>query len=152
LGWLTISEVQSIIIMVGSMAVCRQIALEELRVLYPEFCILIQSHQQETVSAGIQEEGLFCIGQSQSIGGDLQGHPTVTCFLQQGHTPNHATSHGPCIVKPPHSIPCSPIGWFKHNHSIMRNTFSPTSKVPIVYHISKMFKSSKASSETHAIS
>lgn len=47
------------------------IALEELRVLYPD----LKTSGRRVSSAGSQEEALFHTGLSLSFGGDLQAHP-----------------------------------------------------------------------------
>jgi hypothetical protein len=64
---------------------------------------------------------------------------TVTHFLQQDHTcsnkglpPNSDIPYGPrpFQFKPSHSSPC-PLQAYRYK--IMQSSFSPTSKVPIVY-------------------
>jgi hypothetical protein len=82
--------------------------------------------------------------------------PTVTEFLQDGHIYsnkvtllNSATSHGPSIFKPSHITfySLAPVSLSKHesmgttpSHSIMQNTFSSTSKVPSSIEVSTMLK------------
>lgn len=65
--------------------------------------------------------------------------PPVTHFLQQDHTcsnkglpPNSDIPYGPrpFQFKPSHSSPC-PLQAYRYK--IMQSSFSPTSKVPIVY-------------------
>jgi hypothetical protein len=65
---------------------------------------------------------------------------------------------GPSIFKPPHSTPwphmlvktCESMGAIPR-HSIIKNTFNLTSKVPIAYHSLNNVSKFKVSSEIHPI-
>jgi len=79
LGWLRVSDVQSIIIMMGSMEACKQTWCWRGA---EEFSILVHR----------QQERLFCIRHSLSTG-DLQACPHTSSYSSNTTPPNSATTY-----------------------------------------------------------
>jgi hypothetical protein len=110
LGWLTVSEVQYIIIMVGSMTVCMQadMGLEQPKTLHLD----PKATRRRLSSTGYRQP----CGGSLPLWVDLKHRTSkvnliVIYFLQQVHTysnktkpPNSAASHGLSLFKPPHIL------------------------------------------------